>query len=699
MKKFGICLLALCCLCTTSWSTTTRIIHVSPKGNDQTGNGSVQAPYHSIQKAIETGVNQSASSDTLRIHVASGDYFLTKPITIHHTDRPIVIQGEEEERPRLLGGIPIEGWEYCGKGCYRAFVAEAFRYGWRFEQFYVNGKRATPARTPNEGWHYVKASQETIAAPGNPLASYAVQQLDFHPADWQTLKRAKPEDLQEIKFRFYHKWDITRKSPRHIAADSARAYFDGRGMKPWNPINAQSRYFMYNYQQALDAPGEWYYDHKEGYLYYCPREDEEMEKARCFIPVLHQWLRIEGTPEAPVRGISMENLSFQYAAYTIPPLGEEPQQAAAGSEAAIILEYADHVTLKRCDLMHTGAYALRIGRRSHYNRVEQCYIADLGAGGIQVGDTHLPKEGDDVTSYNVIDNNIITSAGHEQPCGVGIALFHTHHNRVSHNDIFDILYSGISVGWVWGYSYSPSKYNEILYNHIHHIGWGELSDMGAVYTLGPSEGTRICYNYIHDVWTYDYGGWGLYTDEGSTGIELSHNVVLRCKSGGFHQHYGKENRVEHNIFAFAHLQQAQLTRAEKHQSFRFKHNIILYDRGESLAREAWSKATLDIDSNLYWRPDHRQVEIQGMTFERWKKEKEPHSIQADPLFRNPSADDYRFSSMRNARRIGFEPFDYHTCGVYGSPAWTRMALMDRQRSAAFNDIYGDHLRVMCREER
>lgn len=233
--------------------------------------------------------------------------------------------------------------------------------------------------------------------------------------------------------------------------------------------------------------------------------------------------------------------------------------------------------------------------------------------------------------------------------------------------------------------HSPSVHNIIMYNRIHHIGWGELSDMGAVYTLGESEGTKVCNNVITDVLSYDYGGWGLYTDEGSTGVEMSNNLVLRCKSGGFHQHYGKNNKIENNILAFGFYHQVQLTRAEPHLSLHFKHNIILHDKGETLVR-TWDKANVDMDYNLYWRTDSTPITMMDKSFAEWKKMKEPHSVMLDPLFKDVKNDDYTLVSRKNIRKIGFKPFNYSEAGVYGDKEWRKKALLSLQKLELFKKM-------------
>jgi parallel beta-helix repeat protein len=245
---------------------------------------------------------------------------------------------------------------------------------------------------------------------------------------------------------------------------------------------------------------------------------------------------------------------------------------------------------------------------------------------------------------------------------VGVWVGQSSGNAIVHNDIHHLYYTGVSVGWSWGYAPTSAHDNLVEYNHIHTIGQGLLSDMGGIYTLGVSPGTKLRFNHIHDVESYGYGGWGIYTDEGSTTILIENNVVYRTKTGGFHQHYGRENIVRNNVFAFSRDGQLQRTREEDHLSFTFERNIVYWDQGTLLSSN-WKKDRFKMDHNLYWRVGGKPFDFAGASLEDWRKRgHDVHSIVGDPLFVDPAKGDFTLKPDSPALKLDFKPIDLSKVG-------------------------------------
>ena len=105
------------------------------------------------------------------------------------------------------------------------------------------------------------------------------------------------------------------------------------------------------------------------------------------------------------------------------------------------------------------------------------------------------------------------------------------------------------MGSVQDFGPSQAQGNIVEYNHIHDIGQGMLSDVAGIYTCS-TPGSRIRYNRVHDVSRRDYGGWGIYPDQGSHDLLIQKNLVYRCQDGALFAHHNRNITAENNIFAF-----------------------------------------------------------------------------------------------------------------------------------------------------
>ena len=656
--------------------------YVSPTGNDL-NSGTAEQPLASLtgaRNAIRKYKKELNSTVPFIVTIADGIYTMNEPFVLTSEDGgtleyPVVYKAEKGAKPVFSGGRKINGFKVNENGVWEVKIPECSHNKWRFDQLYVNNKRAILARTPNTGFLKIDRVKENIWEQGTGrIAKKAQQALMFDSQHLKSLQNLSTDELELLRFRTYHNWDLTIRYIDEIKVekDSLALFTSGEGMKPWNPIKKNGRIVFENFASALDSVGEWFLNTK-GILFYIPLPGQTPENTEVIVPVLENLIDVEG--DIPnnkfVEHIKFEGITFKHCHYRLPQTGFEPSQAAVSINAAIMIQGAKNVTFSNCEISLTGQHALWFKRGSSNSLVEHCYFNNLGGGGIYLGETAIIK-GIEHTQNIKLNNNIIHSGGQEFPPSVGIWIGHSSDNEITHNDIADFYYTGISIGWVWGYKPSVSKRNIVSYNHIHHIGWDLLSDMAAIYTLGKSEGSIISNNVIHHIHAYSYGGWGLYTDEGSTGILMENNLVFSTKTGGFHQHYGKDNIIRNNIFAYSKLYQLQCTRVEEHRSFDFTNNIIVFDESVVL-NGAWNKIDIFMDYNIYWNTGGETYDFNGNSFEEWQQS--GHDVESyimNPNFNDAANFDFKLKN-NEIQKINFKPFDYTKAGVYGNNEWLKKA--------------------------
>jgi len=658
---------------------------VAPTGSDAAA-GSESAPFATLARAQKAVRQLRAGGDegTITVLVRGGTYRLDEPVTFLPEDSGTVTgktiyAAWPGEKPVFSGGEEIHGLTVGADGVWRADMGDH-----RPEQLYVNGRRATRARTPNEYYWYARGpvartgSQQADAGP-DPIERRAFRAFAH---DLEPLRGLTDDELRRVTMVVYNSWEVSR---HHIAAvdhDTGQVTMTGPYFVDFFHF-ARPRYYLIDCPEALDVPGEWTVD-TGGMLAYLPREGETPDTARIEAPRLSHLVVFAGRSATErVEHVELRGLSFQHSAYVLPPEGESSPQAACKIPAAIMANYASDVVLDGCSVAHTGDYAVWFRDGCRNCTVQQCELTDLGAGGVRIGGIDLAQaiQPDHATGNITVDNCIIHDGGHVWNGAVGVFVAHSGDNRITHNDIAGLGYTGISVGWRWGYGDVPSKRNIVADNRIHHLG-DILADMGGIYTLGEAPGTVLRGNVIHDIDGHGASSMsGIYNDNSTADMLMEQNLIYNVRDGGYKLGSGRDNVVRDNIFVAGRNAHCYFClyypERDKHVAVTLERNIFYgvpsADDGACfLGRHPGE--FIRFARNLYFAPDPSDLRICEQTFNEWQAAGyDEGSIVADPGFQAPQQHDYRLAQDSPAHAIGFRPFDFGGAGVYGDPAWVAKA--------------------------
>lgn len=535
-------------------------IYVSVNGSDD-GDGSFSGPFATIEKARDAVRNLDKSGKNgITVAITAGEYRVSSleftagdsgtencPVTYcAYGDGEVVLNGgislsgsdftkitDEAMLSRLngkvrdkvvcadLGKFGISAADY-GKiyaiGSYNTAMQYDGDYtGSLYSELFVNDKRQTLARYPDEGYLYTEKVIKT--GQGKELNGSTTE-----VAGWENIRNPEPDvygignkladrinswkTLKDVWMFGFWKYDWADASSPIGNFDYAKKELSPQFVSIYGTKEG-APYYFFNVFEELDKEGEWYLDRDNGTVYLYPGAD--LNTATVDLTLTTK----------PIINCAADNITF--SGLTI-----------KGTRGDGIVCNGSNVTVEDCivkNIAGNGIILTGTGNAAQRNEVTR-----TGKGGIIIsgGDRQTLTRGN-----SKADNNLIHDWSEiyqtYQPAvtldGVG--------NICSHNEIYNSPHEGITY---------RGNDHLIEYNVLHDVCL--LTDDAAAIYAGRRwdwYGTVIRYNCIYNLGSDGHTPDGIYMDDALSGQTVYGNLLVNVPKNGLFLSGGRDLDVRNNI--------------------------------------------------------------------------------------------------------------------------------------------------------
>jgi len=571
-------------------------IWISTSGSDS-NSGTKDFPLATLSKAVLQARQLRQANDPsivggIHIILKGGTYRLSESVVLSQKDAgtvasPTFIEAAPGETPIISGGMPVVDWQDAGvvsglpaiaqNRIWVANTPQITRTNLNFRQLYVNNTKVNRASSMESMNRLISADKPNqsilIPIPRMPVKNAKNMELTIIQ-DWELANlRIKSIDSLGLKTKFTFQQpesgiEFKRPWPSLAATEG-------------NPYN--QFFFLSNAIELLNRPMEWYNDSTAGKLYYWPRAGQDKATAQVIAPAIETLIKLEGTLDSTVSYIKFKGLSFEHTTWMRPSYaGHIPLQSGhyildaysitngnvawvGRQPAGVTVKGASHINFDGCTFQHMGANGLDFVSGTHNDSVQGCVFTDIGGSGIQIGyfgdinfevhKAYNPTDNREVCQFEVIKNNYITNISTEDWGCIGVSVGYASDVTISHNEIGNVNYSAISVGWGWTSTANCMKNNKITANYIHNFA-NNMQDVGAIYTLSTQPNSQMTGNRIEKMGDpiYNANRWAfcIYLDEGTDYYNVSNNWTEKSSTNanknGSHVVWGTNGPTVSNTY-------------------------------------------------------------------------------------------------------------------------------------------------------